>query len=405
MHEVDLADPDSFVEDVPHDAFARMRREAPVFFHPEPNGPGFWVLSKYDDVKHASRTPEVFSSAIGGTNIETPPPEQLTALQRVIINMDPPEHRRFRALINKAFTPRMVDKVRPTVVRMAERIVDEIAPRGECEFVDEVAALMPMGVICELVGVAEEDRRTVYELTNRMIGSDDPELSATPLEAEMAMLEMFQYAAKTAERARSHPADDLATALVNAEIDGEHITDLEFNCFFLALAVAGNETTRSVTCHGMRLLIEHPDQRRALLDDPGLLDCAIDEMLRFAPPVHHFRRTASRDVTVRGQDVRAGDKVTLWYASANRDEDVFTRADVFDVRRRPNEHLAFGIGEHFCLGANLARMELHEILRELLARVPDMELDAPIRRLRSNFINGVKEMRVRFTPRPAAPNA
>jgi cytochrome P450 len=394
---VDLTDPDSFVADVPHTAFARLRREEPVSFHPETGGPGFWVLAKYDDVRYASRTPDVFSSAIGGTNIETPAPEQLTALQRVIINMDPPEHRRFRALINKAFTPRMVDTLRPAVVAMAERIVDEVAARGECEFVADVAALMPMRVICELVGVAEQDRRAVYELTNRMIGSQDPELSATPIDAEAAMLEMFQYAAKTAERARSHPADDLATALVNAEVDGERISDLEFNCFFLALAVAGNETTRSVTCHGMRLLIEHPDQRRMLLDEPSLLDSAIDEMLRFAPPVHHFRRTASRDVELRGRRIRAGDKVTLWYASANRDEEVFPRADVFDIRRRPNEHLAFGIGEHFCLGANLARMELHEIFRALLARVPDMELAAPVRRLRSNFINGVKEMRVRFT--------
>jgi len=398
LEDVNLNDPDRFVEGVPHETFAFLRREAPVFFHEEPDGPGFWVLTKYDDVKHVSRTPEVFSSAVGATNIRTPAPEQLLALQRVIINMDPPEHRRFRAIINKAFTPRMVEKLRPAVAKMARSIVDEIAPRGECDFVDDVAALLPMRVICELVGVPDEDRQIVYELTNKMIGVDDPDFNTSEEEAQAAMIEMFHYASRTAERARKYPADDLATALIEAEVDGHKLDELEFNCFFLALAVAGNETTRTVTCHGMRALIDHPDQADEVRRRPELLGGALDEMLRYVPPVHHFRRTATEDVEMREQKIRAGDKVTVWYSSANRDEEVFDRADEFDIHRRPNDHLAFGIGEHFCLGANLARMELEEIFGELLTRVPDMEIAGPVRRLRSNFINGVKTMPVRFTP-------
>ena len=398
LSDIVLDDPDVFVEAPPHEAFRTLRREAPVFWHegsPEV-GAGFWVLSKHADVRSVSKNPALFSSAAGGTNINTPAPEFLERIRALMLNMDPPQHRRFRNIVNKAFTPRMVQALVPAVKKMATKIVDGVAEKGECDFVEDVAALLPMEVICEMIGVPESDRKRIYDISNIMIGFDDPELGASDDERMKASAEMFMYASQLGERARNQPGDDLATALVQAEVDGERLNELEFNSFILLLCVAGNETTRTVTTNGMLSLIEHPDQRQLVVDDPSLLPSAVEEILRFNPAVHYFRRTAQQDCEIRGQKIREGDKVTLWYTSANRDEDVFDHADTFDVRRSPNDHLAFGVGEHFCLGANLARMELLAIFEELLARIPNMELAGPVRRLRSNFVNGVKEMRVAF---------
>ncbi len=397
---VDLASPDTYARAVPHASFAILRHEDPVSWQTsrDPKLPGFWAITKYDDVKFISRNPEIFSSARGGVNLYSPDEATLSQLRRIMLYMDPPEHRRFRNLVNQFFTPRPVAKLVPRVEKLAREIVDGVAERGECEFVNEVSALMPMAVMCELMGVPESDRQHIFELTNRMIGVDDPEFSTSEEDAMRANVEMFMYAQQLAERVQKQPGDNLATLLLQAEVDGQKLSPLDFNSFFLLLAVAGNETTRTVTTHGMRHLIDHPDQMRALQQDPELLDSAIEEMLRFEPPVLHFRRTATRDVELRGRKLREGDPVVMWYPSVNRDEDVFANPDRFDIRRHPNHHLSFGIGEHFCLGAHLARMELRIIFREVLARLDDMELAGPVRRLRSNFINGVKEMRVRFTP-------
>ena len=397
LSDVNLHNPDNFVREVPHEMFRVLRREAPVYFHPEPDGPGFWVLTKYEDVKWASRNPQIFSSWLGGTNIQDRDGEQLDRMRVLMLNMDPPKHRQFRNIVNKAFTPRMVKQLEPRVREMAKRIVDRVAAKGECDFVSEVAAHLPMEVICEMMGVPNEDRPHIYDLTNKLIGFDDPEYQPSPQDAEMASVQMFVYASKLAEKARKHPGEDLATALLTAEVDGEHLSELEFNSFFLLLAVAGNETTRTVTTNGMLALIQHPDQRRRLVEDPTLVESAVEEILRFDPAVHYFRRTATQDVEIRGQKIRKGDKITMWYPGANRDEEVFDQPDAFDVSRDPNEHLAFGVGEHFCLGSNLARMELNLIFEELVGRIAqDIELAGPVRRLRSNFVNGVKEMRVRF---------
>ncbi|HBZ72503.1 MAG TPA: cytochrome P450 [Deltaproteobacteria bacterium] len=399
LSDVDLYNPDNFVREVPHEMFRVLRREAPVYFHPEPDGPGFWVLTKYEDVKSCSRNPQLFSSWLGGTNIPDRDGEQLDRMRVLMLNMDPPKHRQFRNIVNKAFTPRMVKQLEPRVRGMAKRIVDRVAHKGECDFVSEVAARLPMEVICEMMGVPNEDREHIYDLTNKLIGFDDPEFQSSPQDAEVASLQMFVYASKLAEKARKHPGEDLATALLHAEVDGEHLSELEFNSFFLLLAVAGNETTRTVTTNGMLALIQHPDQRRRLIENPKLIETGVEEILRFEPAVHYFRRTTTQDVEVRGQRIRKGDKITMWYPAANRDEEVFDRPDEFDIAREPNDHLAFGVGEHFCLGSNLARMELNVIFEELLRRIAkDIELAGPVRRLRSNFVNGVKEMRVRFEP-------
>ena len=404
---IDLNDLDTFEAGIPHDQFARLRREAPVYRHP---GAGdqedFWCITRHADLKAISKQPERFSSETNGAVIRDPDPAALPMLRQIMLNMDPPRHRTYRAIINKAFTPRRVQDLEARVDGLVEAIIDRVCEKGECDFVEDLAAPLPMQVICEMMGVPEEDRRAIYELGNKMVGFDDPELNpdgtwSEPVEnQEMtgASAEMFLYAAKLKERFLHSDEDNLATALLRAEVDGQHLTDMEFNAFFLILAVAGNETTRTVTTNGMIALIRHPDQRARLLRDPGLLPTAIEEILRYEPAVSNFRRTAMEDVEIRGTRIAEGDKVILWYPAANRDETVFDDPGTFDVGRQPNDHLSFGVGEHFCLGANLARMELRKIFAALLARLPDIELAAEPRRLRSNFVNGVKEMRVTFTP-------
>jgi cholest-4-en-3-one 26-monooxygenase len=264
--------------------------------------------------------------------------------------------------------------------------------------VRDVAAELPLQVIADLVGVPQEDRHKVFEWSNRLIGMDDPEFANSPEAGKMAAAELWMYANQLAEERKREPRNDLVTVLMTAEVDGEKLTEVEFDSFFLLLAVAGNETTRNLISGGMLALIEHPEQRRRLLENPNLLNSAVEEMLRWVSPVMHFRRTATRDTEIRGQKIRTGEKVVVYYGSANRDESVFPNPNVFDVGRTPNNHLAFGIGEHFCLGSNLARLEIRAIFEELLRRLPDIELASPVRRLRSNFIAGVKEMPVRFTP-------
>ncbi len=405
LSDVNLTDPDIFQRGTPHEMFRLLRREAPVFWHPETNGPGFWAITKYADLKEISKNPALFSSERQGTLLRDPTPHDLPMVQSIMLNMDPPKHRRYRALVNKAFSPRMISNLQSRVRTMVRDIINRVIEKGECDFVDDIAAPLPMEVICEMMGVPEEDRRRIYEIGNRMVGFDDPDLQpdGKPMpqtDFETAAADMFLYAGKLLEKARAQPADDLATGLVNAEVDGHRLSESDFNFFFLLLLIAGNETTRTVTSNGMLALTEHPEQLHDLRNDLRLLPGAVEEILRYAPPVHAFRRTATAGTAVRGQKIKESDKLMMWYPSANRDEEVFERPDHFDIRRQPNEHLAFGIGEHYCLGANLARMELNEIFRGILTRVHDIELTSPPRRLRSTFINGVKEMRVRFKPGP-----
>jgi len=398
--QIHLDDPDSFRTGVPHHWLRRLRAEAPVFFHPEGEGPGFWCITKHEDLKMISRDPATFSSARGGTNIHTPAADALERSRAIMLNMDPPVHVKLRRLVRHGFTPAMAQKQAVHIRELARAIVDPVAPRGECEFVTEVAAELPLQVICEMMGVPQADRRQIFDLTNRLIGFDDPEFQTSEEDGEQAATEVFLYANKLAELYRDGAADNLTSVLAHGEVDGEKLAELEFCSFFLLLVVAGNETTRTVTTNGMRLLIEHPEQLRRLVDDPSMIPSAVEEILRYEPAVICFRRTATRDIELRGQKIREGDKVVMWYPSANRDEDVFVEPDRFDIGRSPNDHLAFGIGQHFCLGANLARLELNIIFEEIVRRLRQPELAGPVRRLRSNFINGVKEMRIRFAAEP-----
>jgi cholest-4-en-3-one 26-monooxygenase len=380
LSEVELHDPDVYVRGVPHDALRLLRAEAPVHFHPEPGGPGFWVVSKYEDY----------------------PPENLSTIQLLMLNMDPPQHNKFRRLVSQGFTPRMVGKLEARIHDVARTIIDKIADRGECDFVRTVAAELPLQVITELLGIPVEDRGKVFDWSNRLIGFDDPEFQTSLEDGTQAAFEMWNYANEVAESRKGKSGDDLVSVLVNAEVDGIGLTEMEFDAFFLLLSVAGNETTRNLISGGMLALLEHPEQRARLLADPSLVSSAVEEMLRWVTPVMYFRRTATRDTELRGTPIKENQKVCVYYNSANRDEDVFPDGDRFDVGRTPNEHLAFGVGQHFCLGTSLARLEIKAMFEELLRRLPDIELAGPVRRLRSNFINGYKQIPVRFTPEKRA---
>jgi cholest-4-en-3-one 26-monooxygenase len=386
--DIDLNDLDAFEAGLPHEWFRRLRKEAPVYWHDEPDGPGYWVVTKYADLRHVSTKPAIFSSA-RGTNIFDLPPDGLRQIQALLINMDPPQHVKHRRLVQKGFTPRHVRPLEPRIREICGKLIDELVHRDGCELVGDLAAELPMQVICELVGVPFEDRHLVYDLSNRLIGFDDPDFATSPEDGKIAAAEMYAYAQKLAAERREKPADDLVTKLISAEVDGRKLTEHEFNSFFLLLVLAGNETTRTATTHGVHLLARYPEQRQRLLADPSLLSSALEEILRFESPLIHFRRTATQDTEIRGVTIRSGDKVTM----------IFPDADTFDIGRKPNAHVAFGIGEHFCLGSNLARLELKVMFEELLRRLPDIQLVGEPRRLRSNFINAIKHMPVRFGPR------
>jgi cholest-4-en-3-one 26-monooxygenase len=401
LSEIDLNDPDKFVPGTPHHWFKELREHDPVHWHEEKDGPGFWCVTKYEDLKHVSRAPLLFSSWQGGTNIPDRDDAALSGLRMIMLNMDPPQHVKFRRIVQRGFTPQIVGKQEAHMRQLARRIVDAVAQRGECEFVEELAAELPLQVICELMGVPQEERKLIFELSNKLIGFDDPEFQNTEEDARNASAQIFGLGMKLAERYRQDPQDNLTTALLFHEIDGEKLSELEYCSFFLLLLVAGNETTRTVTTNGMKALLDHPDQLRQLAANLDLVPQAVEEMVRFDPAVHHFRRTATEDTELRGRRIEKGQKVVVWYPSANRDEEIFDEPDRFDTSRVDNPHLAFGIGEHYCLGANLARLELTVIFQEILRRLKNPRMVGTPRRLRSNFINGVKELRIAFDPEPS----
>jgi cholest-4-en-3-one 26-monooxygenase len=403
IKELDLSDPASFAGGFPHDYFRTLRREDPVHwnetkFQVERNGRGFWDITRYEDVKMMSRNPGLFSSWEGGTNIFELQGDDLHGSRSMMLNMDPPQHVKYRRLVAHNFTPRMIEKLEAHIRELAREIVDGIVERGSCDFVHDVAALLPMKTIMEIVGVPEEDQARLFELSNQLVGFDDPEVQGSFDEGRMAAAEVAMYGSKLRDLVSECPMNNLASALYHGKVDGESLDALQYNYFFLMLMVAGNETTRTMTAHGMRLLMEHPGERQKLVQDPSLIPNAIEEFLRYNPPVMYFRRTLTDDFELRGKKLAKGDKVVLWYPSANRDEDMFADPDRFDVTRNIPEHVGLGIGEHYCLGASFARTQLRSIFTELLTRVPDMEPAGPIRYLASNFIHGIKEMPVRYTP-------
>ena len=400
LADVDLFDPIVYeTNGVPHEAMRFLRAEAPVHFHQEPGGRGFWAITKYDDVAAIGKDPHTFSSFRGGTNIQDYPPDNLSTIQLLMLNMDPPQHNKFRRLASKGFTPRMVAAMEPKVRAACASIIDKIGKRGSADFVREVSAELPLVVIADLLGVPQDERDKIFDWSNRLIGFDDPEFQTSLEDGRMAAMEMWMYANTLAEGRKGQNGEDLVTVLINAEIEGERLTEMEFDAFFLLLAVAGNETTRNAISGGMLALFDNPAQLKRLTQDQSLVPGAIEEILRWVTPVNYFRRTATKDTEIRGVKIKEDDKVCMYYSSANRDEEVFGPTSMtFDITRTPNEHLAFGGGQHFCLGASLARLEMRILFEELVRRLPDIHLDGKVRRLRSNFINGVKTIPVAFTP-------
>lgn len=379
---------------VPHDQFDLLRAEAPVFWHTEPDGPGFWAITKHADVRSVSHDWETFSSELGATFIPTQEEEILAQLRLSILNQDPPHHNRARRLVSKAFTPRMIAKLVAEIDRRAEAVIDSVIERGECEFVEEIAAQVPVQMICEMIGLESEQWPRMFEISNDVIGArNDPEYA--DVDTEAASAEIFMLCDAVAEDRRTNPRDDLMTALVQAEIDGERLDNAELNLFFISLIVAGNETTRNLINHSLLAMIDHPDQAERLRQDPSLWDSATEEFLRWGSSIHNFRRTASRDTQLRGVDIAEGDKVVIYYASANRDEDVFDQPHTFDVARTPNDHVTFGGGGvHYCLGASLARAEIRATMRQVVDRLPGIALAGQPERLASDFVNGIKRMPV-----------
>jgi cytochrome P450 len=394
-------------------AFAALRgRPGLAFFEepdlgqtsiPIPKGPGYYAAVRHADVLEASRTPEVFCSGRGASNIPDLPPEFLDFFGSMI-NADDPRHARLRRIVSAGFTPRLLDKLEHDIQRAATGIVDRVIDRGECDFVTDVAARLPLKIICDMMGIPEGQYDTVFAQSNVILGAADPEYVSPDQDAGVALLSAGQQLATMVQELgahrEQHPTDDLISALVQANVDGERLTPAELASFFILLVVAGNETTRNAIGHGLNLLTEHPDQRAAWQADfEGVAPTAVEEIVRYASPVIFMRRTTTRPTRLGGEDLPEASKVVLFYWSANRDETVFEDPLRFDVRRKPNDHVGFGgPGPHFCLGAHLARREITVMYRELFSRVPDIEASGPPVRLLSAFINGIKRLPCTFTP-------
>ncbi len=399
LDDIDLTDASVWEKAAPHDWLDLLRSEDPVHWHPETDGPGFWALTRHDDVRRVSVSPGEFSSYVGGPLRLDLDGDGLAQLRMVIIGMDPPEHRNFRNIVSKAFNPRMIARLEQSLRAETKRVIGELRDAGRCEFVTDVAARIPMWSISELMGVPEADRHRLYTLSHALIDDQDPEVAPTPETAMEASIEIYGYASEMAARERANPSGSLTSDLLAAEVDGRKLTDMEYTLFFMFLIVAGNETTRTATSHGLLTLLEHPDALERLICEPELMPGAVEEMLRWEPPIHHFRRTATTEVQLGGKTISAGDKVLMWYPASNRDPDVFDDPHTFLIDRTPNLQQSFGIGEHFCLGANLARLSLRLLFTELLGTVENIALEAPSRRLHSNLINGIKEMRITYDVR------
>ena len=415
LAEIDLGDELLFESGRAHEAFKLLRREAPISWKPENEfSRGWWNLVKYADVLQVSRNPQIFSSEKGIVSFFPVNEDDTTAAAagngKMLITMDPPRHVKMRRLVNKAFTPRAVALWEPKVRETTNILLDSIAKKGESDFVIDIACNIPLAVICRMLGVPEEDWALMFQLTNKVLGPGDPEYQtdvpeeqrgtqeAAQLTGNLGTMQMFGYYAQALQNRRISPSDDMISILCDSEIEGEKLTDEDILWFCFLLILAGNETTRNGMSGGVLTLCEHPDQKAKLLNDMTLLPGAIEEILRWVSPVMHMARNTLEDTQVGNQLIKAGERVVMWYPSVNRDEDVFPNSGVFDITRTPNDHLAFGIGEHFCLGAGFAKLELRVLYEEMFRRFPDIELAGPVQRLRSNFIGGIKHLPIRFTP-------
>ncbi|MGZ6980406.1 MAG: cytochrome P450 [Acidimicrobiia bacterium] len=385
--------------------FKLLRDEAPITFYEEmliesfPQGPGYWALTRYADVMHASRHPELFCSGRGGTNIGDIP-QELAEFLGSIINMDDPRHKKLRGLVSSGFGPKQLNQLLDQVHVRASSVIDGVESKGECDFVSEIAALLPLQIVCDMVGVPPSLEQSVFAQTNIILGVGDPEYVQSYEDLMSAFMTLHQMAMELGQHRLDHPTDDITSILMHAEVDGERLTVPEFASFFILLVVAGNETTRTAISHGMLALQDNPDQKALWMSDfDRYAQDAVEEIVRWSTPVIHFRRTATQDTEISGHPIKEGGKVVMFFNSANRDERTFDRPYEFDITRSPNPHVGYGGGgPHFCLGANLARREIRVMFEELLRRLPDLEITGEPARLQSSFIHGIKRMPCAFTP-------
>ncbi len=413
LEDLNLNAPDHFERGEAHEILRYLRQHQPVHWNKEWQGRvGFWNITKYDDVMFISRNPELF---ISSKNISSAYPIDESEIDpetdgqgKHLITMDPPRHVRMRRLVNKGFTPRAVNALEPHIRDITNHILDDIEHKERTDFVLDVASQLPLAVICEMMGVPRKDWPLMFQLTNKVLGSSDPEyqddipaemrgtLEGARMTNKNGRLQMFEYFQQAIEERRANGGEDLLSTIVESEVDGQELTDEEIRWFAFLLIVAGNETTRNAISGGLHVLSEHPEQRKKLQDDMSLLPSAVEEILRWVSPVMHMARVATDDVEIRGTRIKKGERVVMWYPSVNRDEEVFPDPYTFDITREPNDHLAFGIGEHFCLGAGFARLELKVMFEELFRRFPDVQVEGEPDRLRSNFIGGVKHLPVKL---------
>jgi len=420
LDEIDLSAPDFWARpwEEREGAFQLLRRERPISFHEEldvakefgvdmiPRGPGYWAVTRHADILEASRKPEIFCSGRGATSIPDLPPPFLEFFGGMI-NMDDPAHQRLRKLVSAGFTPKQLARVSHDVEQAAADIIDSVAARGSCDFVTELSAPFPIRIVCDMLGIPQSQHAFVFERTNIVLGAGDPEYVANPTEIIPALLgagaDLVALMKDMRKMRLENPTDDITSALVHAEVDGDKLSDEDLGSFFVLLVVAGNETTRNSISHGMKALCDHPEQREIFQGDvEGVAPTAVEEIVRWASPVIFMRRTTTRDCELGGQELKEGQKLILFYSSGNRDELVFENPYRFDVRRTPNDHVGYGgPGPHFCLGANLARREITVFFRELFKRLPDLQVTGEPDRLASNFIHGIKHLPCEFTPKAA----
>jgi cytochrome P450 len=413
LAEIDLSDEALFESGRSLEAFKVLRRENPVSYDPQNEyAIARWHLTKYDDVLYVSRHPELFSSERGIVQFESINPEEAQAAAsgngKMLITMDPPRHVKLRRLVNKGFTPRAVNAMEPYIREITRRIIERSAEKGESDFVIDVASQIPLAVICGMMGIPDEDWPLMFSLTNKVLGAGDPEYQdivppeqrGTPEAARAAgnygTFQMFSFFSQMLAARKEQRRQDLVSLLVDSHIDGEQLTDEDILWFCFLLILAGNETTRNAISGGLLSFFENPDEKRRLMNDMSLMPSAVEEILRYISPVTHMARSVNEDTVIRNAHIKKGERVVMWYPSVNRDEDVFPDADRFDIARSPNDHLAFGIGEHFCLGAGFARLELKVLFEELFGRYPDVEMAGPPERLRSTFIGGIKHLPIRY---------
>ena len=397
----DFTDPDLYADRIPVEEFAELRRTAPVWWNAQPHNQagfdddGYWVVSRHAEVKEVSRNSDVFSSAENTAIIRFNPDmtrEKIEVQRLILLNIDPPHHSKVRGIVSRGFTPKSVNNLRDALASRAERIVAEARAQGGGNFVTQVACELPLQAIAELLGIPQDDRHKVFDWSNQMVAYDDPEYSVNP---EAASAELLGYAWHMSEERKKCPADDIVTKLVNADIDGESLGSDEFGFFVLLLAVAGNETTRNAITHGMHAFLTNPDQWDLYKSTRPVTTA--DEIVRYSTPVMSFQRTATSDTTLGGAEIRKGQRVGMFYSSANFDADVFASPERFDITRDPNPHLGFGgTGAHYCVGANLAKLEMDLIFNAIADHMPDIRPAGSPRRLRSGWLNGIKEMQVTY---------